>query len=387
MLNRRALLGGLCTCTMPLITSCQTLDTGRLQSDHQPAAHTDEAGLWQLFDDFETQLERSPARIDEGNAEAYLTDVACRLAGSHCTNLRVYLVNTPYFNASMAPNGMMEVWSGLLLRVENEAQLATIIGHEIGHFIERHSLERWRTIRASVTTAQLFGMGIAVAGGGTLANLPTLVALAEIYAYNRDQEREADAIGLDLMTGAGYAADQAPLVWQNLIEESAADPHTRQTDIFFATHPQPEERRDTLRAAATRYDSSVAEIGKTPYLEEVRYLRGQMLEDEVGLRQPERSIVVIERLQRQEPGDGQLTYYLGEVYRLRGRSGDLDRALGLFDDAAGMEGSPGETWRAIGLIHQRQGRDDLAADAFSEYLRRAPDAPDAELIRSYLPST
>ena len=54
------------------------------------------------------------------------------------------LVRTPYFNASMAPNGMMQVWSGLLLRVDNEAQLAAVLGHEIGHYLARHSVERLR---------------------------------------------------------------------------------------------------------------------------------------------------------------------------------------------------------------------------------------------------
>ena len=53
----------------------------------------------------------------------------------------------PQFNAMMAPNGMMLVWSGLLLRVENEAQLAAILGHELGHYLERHSVEQLRAAK------------------------------------------------------------------------------------------------------------------------------------------------------------------------------------------------------------------------------------------------
>ena len=75
---------------------------------------------------------------------AYVEDIACRLGASHCPDIRVHIVRTPWFNASMAPNGMMQVWSGLLLRADNEAQLAAVLGHEIGHYISRHSVERLR---------------------------------------------------------------------------------------------------------------------------------------------------------------------------------------------------------------------------------------------------
>ena len=95
----------------------------------------------------------------------------------------------------MAPNGMMQVWSGLLLRVENEAQLASILGHEMGHYVERHSLERWEQAKASLTLGQVAGIGLALAGAGGLSALPNLIALASIFAYNREQEREADEFG------------------------------------------------------------------------------------------------------------------------------------------------------------------------------------------------
>ena len=61
---------------------------------------------------------------------------------------QVHLVRTPLFNASMAPNGMMQVWTGLLLRVDDEAQLAAVLGHEFGHYLARHSTERLRDAKS-----------------------------------------------------------------------------------------------------------------------------------------------------------------------------------------------------------------------------------------------
>src|SRR3546814_3527175 len=77
---------------------------------------------------------------------AYLVEVMQRLSRDFSSDMRVYLMRTPYFNASMAPNGMMTVWSGLLLRVNDEAQLAAILGHEMGHYMQRHTLARMRDI-------------------------------------------------------------------------------------------------------------------------------------------------------------------------------------------------------------------------------------------------
>ena len=80
--------------------------------------------------DFEFFAVRDPV------LNAYVRKVLCRTIGdAHCAPIRLYIIRTSQFNASMAPNGMMQVWTGLLLRMDNEAQLATVLGHEMGHAI------------------------------------------------------------------------------------------------------------------------------------------------------------------------------------------------------------------------------------------------------------
>ena len=107
-----------------------------------PAVETDEAGLIMQMDRFEADLRNSAALVRDPALNRYLAELTCRVAGDYCNDIRVYLVRQPYFNAQMAPNGMLIVWTGLLLRVEDEAQLAFVLGHEVGHYVERHSLAR-----------------------------------------------------------------------------------------------------------------------------------------------------------------------------------------------------------------------------------------------------
>ena len=98
----------------------------------RPDPAGEEGGLWALMDREEVRLRRSPLRLRDDALLAWLGETACRMAGAHCPDVRVYVMRTPYFNASMAPNGMMQVWSGLLLRMDNEAQMAAIVAHELG---------------------------------------------------------------------------------------------------------------------------------------------------------------------------------------------------------------------------------------------------------------
>src|SRR5215831_9630937 len=123
------------------LVACATVS---LQPGERPTPGSDEAGLWMQMDRAELTLRTSANLVYDPALNEYVRQIVCRLAGPHCDGLRVYIVRNPEFNASMAPNGMMLVWTGLLLRMENEAQLAFILGHELGHYLRRHALQQFR---------------------------------------------------------------------------------------------------------------------------------------------------------------------------------------------------------------------------------------------------
>lgn len=343
----------------------------------RPDIATDEGGLWAIMDREERNLRRSPFVIRDRALHDYVQGIACRLAGDHCPDVRVHIVNTPLFNASMAPNGMMQVWSGLLLRVENEAQLAAVIGHEIGHYLERHTLERLRDAKSASAFAQFIGLF------GLVGALGQLAMLAGMFSFSRDQERRADVIGATLMHQAGYAAGEAAKVWSNLLLELKARPDgdPAVNSPMFATHPPAEERSQTLARLAEALPGGETRAGA--WEQRVRPFRREWLREEIKRGQHEESLALLTRMGT-AAAHPDYRYARGEVYRLRAKEGDLDLALADFLAAAALGGEPPETHRALGYVYRARRQTAEAKASFLRYLELAPAAPDQAMIKSYV---
>lgn len=345
----------------------------------RPDPASDEGGLWAMMDRAETQLRRSPFRLREPQLQSRVQEIACRLGGEHCPDIRVYLVHTPYFNASMAPNGMMQVWTGLMLRVDNEAQLAAVLGHEIGHYLQRHSIERLRDAKSR----SAFATFVSLAGGvGALAGLGVM---ASGFAFSREHERDADRIGIILMNRAGYDAAEAAKVWANLLLEVNARPEgSKSSSAMFATHPPTEERQAALTELAGQYPG-----GKTndeAWQRAIAPFLREWLNDEIKRGQHEESIALLTRAISRTIGKAEYLFARGEVYRLRARESDfdLDSALEDFRAAIAAGQEPPQTHRSLGMIYRARKQSPAAQQSFERYLQLAPDAPDALMIRNYL---
>lgn len=365
--------------TQPAATSPQAAASApttwpRLQ---RPALDSDEGGLWASMDRAEVQIRRSPFLVRDSGVTAYLRELINRLAGEHGPDIRVYLERTPLFNATMAPNGMMTIWTGLLLRTENEAQLAAVLGHEIGHFVERHSLQRLRDLKSRAAFAQFLGLFGAVGAIGQIG------MLAGLFAFSREHESQADRIGVALMKQAGYDPAQAAVIWDNLLAELkvTGGEEVGRRSPMFATHPAVENRRDTLLAlagdagGATRSSDFHSAIGRH---------RLTWLQDEIRRGQYEESLALFDRLLTQRPADAELRFARGEVYRVRSAADDLPRALDELSGATQLVGAPGIAFRSLGLVHKQRGDGAAASAAFTRYLEISPDAADAALVRSYV---
>jgi predicted Zn-dependent protease len=344
----------------------------------RPSADTDEGGLWSLMDREEARMRRSPLAIRDPELGSYLTNVTCRLSDGHCPDIRVHVVRMPLFNAAMAPNGMMLVWSGLLLRVENEAQLAAILGHELGHYLERHQVEQLRTAKDRAVLAQLVSLL-----GGVAGTIGQIGILASLFAFSREHETRADRLGMRLMQQAGYEGREAAQVWDNLLGElkitGGAD--VGQRSALFATHPPAGNRRDDLLKLAGERGG---QTHSAEYQKVIAPLRFGWLQDEIQRGQYEESLVLFDRMLKARPEDVDVRYARGEVYRLRDDPEDRVRALDDLQHATRALKAPPEAFRALGLA-QRRGADTAGAvQAFEKYLTLAPDAPDAPMIKSYV---
>jgi predicted Zn-dependent protease len=353
----------------------------------RPSADSDEGGLWMRMDRVETNLKTSGHLVTDPALVEYLRGIVCKLVREHCTDIRLYVVRTPQFNASMAPNGVMQVWTGLLVRTDNEAQLAYVLGHELGHYLRRHSLQLWRDARTKTNVATFFAVLAAAAGQGYAGSLAQLIALGSVFAFSRDNEREADEIGLEVMANAGYDPREAGKIWESLDQERRAG---KEADplVFFATHPPTAERIDALKAGAAQAPQreQARMIGRSEYLAATGTLRGGLLRDELRRRDFARTQVLFTRLLAGEPDSGLLRFFQGELYRLRQDEGDEARAIEAYERAAQMSGVPPEVHRSLGLLLMRRGERGPARAAFERYLGEEPGAEDRAMILSYIES-
>lgn len=361
---------------------CATIEED-IEPGAQPALESDEAGLWLMMDRVERDLVTSGQLADDPALQEYVRGVACRVAPDYCDDVRVYVVEQPDFNASMAPNGFMTVWTGLLLRCENEAQLATVLGHEIGHYQRRHSLALWRSVRATSNAMLVFSMATAMAGVWYAGDIGQLIAIGQLYSFSRANEREADQLGFDRMIAAGYDPKEAAKIWEGLLEEKkAAD--IDEPFIFFASHPPSQERFQTLKTMASDVTSPGDERGTERFIEITAPHRGEWLEAELKRRRYPRVQVVLDRLIAAGSHLGELYYYQGELYRRRGEEDDAEKAVEAYQKALSEGDAPAATYRDLGFTQWTLGRTAEAQRAFENYLALAPDAGDRAMIESYV---
>jgi len=345
----------------------------------------DEAGLWMQVDKAEAALKVAPNIVRDPALNAYVQGLVCRLAGEYCDTLRVYIVETPEFNAAAMPNGAIMVNTGLLLRMQNEAQLAFVLGHEITHFLHRHTLEHMRMAVHTGSVLAVIGLATAAAGVGYAGSAVNTLGVGAIYSNSRDEERDADANGFQIAMNKGYAPDQAPAVWRFMVAEDKAREHSGRI-AFLADHPQSEERLATLQKAAdsarsTRSDwTENADLYRkiaTPFL-------SRWIEDELARGEPRESVVLFQRLSAADPANALYQYGLGEAYRRRNMKDDAPQAIAAYRAALACAEPPAEAWRGIGLVAMKSGDRPQAKDAFTAYRAHAPDAADKAMIDFYL---
>jgi predicted Zn-dependent protease len=196
-------------------------------------------------------------------------------------------------------------------------------------------------------------------------------------------------MGVRLIAEAGYPPMEMANVWEQLIgEENATARYRRkhrQKGSLFDTHPSEESRFADLKASAAEvtvpgrdYDAHRAR-----YLEKIASIRPMLLDDQIKLNDPGGSEYLLNVL-AQDGWNGLLRYYEGEVWRLRNREGDSERAAQSYAVAVAYPDAPAEAWRWHGLELIKQGRAGEGKAALARYLKMNPGAADAPFIRQMI---
>jgi predicted Zn-dependent protease len=376
----------------------------------------DELALWAQADREERELQTKPGSYDDPLLDEYLARLGARLMpddarGAGGPVLRFGVLRDPTLNAFALPNGRIYVHSGLLARLENEAQLAMIVGREMTHVINRHALavtrEGWRQQHSAAS------IGIAAAGSGagsgdhlgTAALSPAatallgpdlrLAALAATVGHGRDLERAADAGGMASLVRAGYDPKEAPTAFDRLGSQSGEG---GSLEIFFLGS----------RGHLAERAASATELITGPYLGAAAASDTVKNTDEFGRRmrplvrenarleiQAGRFTLARQQLDRVlagAPDDAVAELYYGDLYRLESqrsrevadRADKTRRALERYERASRLDPSFADPFRQLGFLYYQQKETARARAAFQSYLALKPDAPDAPRIKDYL---
>ena len=211
---------------------------------------------------------------------AYVTRVAQRIAtqsglSSNPDAFTVTILDSPVDNAFATPGGYVYVTRGLLALMNDEAELAAVLGHEVGHVAARHSQKR----QAAAQRNSIFGaigqvVAGAIAGNSGLGQLLGQAAgtgsqLATL-GYSRSQESQADQLGVDYLKTAGYDTDALASMLTSLNAQEQLQQQisgdTRSTPAWASTHPQSGQRIQAALAEARQVGGTEGERGRDAYL-------------------------------------------------------------------------------------------------------------------------
>lgn len=407
-----------------LAGACATRSVPPIGAGGQPfRPEADERALWAQAEKEEEKLLKRAKPYDDPLLDEYLAKIGDRLLPDDVRaaggpGFKFGIMHDPTLNAFAMPNGRIYIHTGLLSRLDGEAQLATILSHEMTHVTHRHALRFTRDVRNKQILYTILGVaasiGVAVAAGSRAragdhvgaavlsqtANAVLglglqLAALAAINGYGRDLEREADAEGMDRLVRAGYDPKEAPKVFE-LLRSQGRDRGSLET-FFFGSHPRLQERIDSTRdLLRTRYASAAASPGAVGSTEEFglrmrTVVRENALLDiragRFGLAQAQ-----LDRVLAITPRDPVANLYYGDLHRLqaqrvRSRS-DKDEharlALERYERAAELDPAFPDPFRQLGFLYYQQKDTARAREAFRKYLALKPQAPDARRIKEYM---
>jgi beta-barrel assembly-enhancing protease len=355
--------------------------------DYQPQ-DKDERGIWMQMEEEERRLQTSSFIMHDPALNDYVQTVFCKTVGEGCKSIRIYIVRTPYFNASMAPNGMMIVYSGLFLRARNEAQLAAVLGHEYTHYRNKHSLQIFRDLKKKSNVAGILSV-IPVASYAAFAAI-SLVSFGiegSVWEFGRDMERDADAGSIGLLVSGSYDPHAASQIWDQLRAEMdatavARDKKSRKDKDrgMFQTHPPTAERMATLRSLADKQVVTGTQVvNREAYRSALAPYWSMFIDDQIKLNDFGATEFLLANLAK-EGWTPELSYARGELYRSRGKPEDLKAAAGFYRAAINGKDPPSESWRGLGLALLRGGDTAGGQDALKTYLGKRPDATDRAMM-------
>ena len=184
-----------------------------------------------------------------------LGDSIANLADNRGLDYHFFIVNAPDVNAFAVPGGFIYVNRGLIDRTTNLAQLAGVLGHEIGHVVRRHSVKQMQKAQGA-NLGLVLGCTLLNVCSTQAANAAIQVGGAALFAkFSRDDERQADEEAIKNVVRAGIDPNGIPQMFQILLDERKSQPDA--VAGWFGTHPGEEDRMIETAAMIAKYDPAI----------------------------------------------------------------------------------------------------------------------------------
>jgi len=274
--------------------------------------------------EYDRQMDKKGLIFHDPEVERYIEETGRKVIAGQAAlenvEFRFRVVRDPMVNAFALPNGSVYVTTGLLAALENEAQLASVLGHESTHVIDRHSYLENRSVRkktlainilagvaATMPVGSVFGAAIALGAEASAAMVEVTV-----FGYSQEKEREADQGGFELMTRASYDPGAMARTFELLDEKLEFEP----VEGFYRTHPKLEERRKAaLERAATANVKDALTGTESEYLAHVAPAICANIEADLASRRERTAVSRALRLTNWKPDEPRYQVLLGDGYR------------------------------------------------------------------------
>lgn len=359
----------------------------------------DERRLYKRSEEMSEELDESGFVESDLRREGYLNSLANTLLPQDIKDegvkITVKILNDPTLNAFALPNGRIYVHLGIVAAMDNEAQLVTLLSHEMTHVINRHALKQFRSLTNKSAFWTVMEVPIAVAGGPLASILVQVTALSSIYGYSQEMEYEADEKGFSMILAQGYDGQESPKLFEHL-KEFIKEEEIKQP-FFFSTHPALAARIKNYKGLAAKENISFQEMKVNS--EDFDKLWNEVALKDAGLclehgmfktakRHADKYILRNSR-------DPQGYYYLGEIYRQRhdpetkkekkrDKREDYRKALEAYQEAINLDSAFSLAYKGKAQVLQKENNTEEARSAYRRYLELEPGAQDREYVEQFI---
>lgn len=351
-------------------SSCQMLPEKQQQPDktvlvknQQLIAKREEARARATARKIESILERNGSVYSNPKITAYLQTVMNKLYPKYKGRMNVKILKFTHLNAFALANGTIYFNLGLIARLENEAQLATVLGHEGAHYVYKHLLKRRLKIKAA-----------------TLAGS----SKSTLYGYSRALERSADQQAFVRLKKAGYDTSEAYKVFEHLLDEVTL--LRGHKPGLVRLHPKLVDRITSFKKLHAKYGNKSGVLRNGQYNQIMRKVKIADLEANLAAGNYKSVILILERPRMNKDYPKFFRYYLGEAYRLRGHAGDYNKAAESYLQSTRNAPQFSPAYNALGIYYLKQVKLRKARQYFRQYLKLNPQGKHAAYANHYIMS-